>query len=191
TVKFSENEVPIFGLRPAGNTLIKLDKNFVTSFIISNNKEKILLVNDKNRIKQINFSTIAYSSRATKGGKIITLISLKPTIVTKISNAKDTTFIIKNSNGIAIEKYKMDNKQQSLDNNFLKISNGVINVEIQNDLILDSKTEYFNVVHTVESSDETMNASEQKINEAFKKTEEKIKEIDNDKIDAILKKYKI
>ncbi|MGL5308557.1 MAG: DNA gyrase C-terminal beta-propeller domain-containing protein, partial [Metamycoplasmataceae bacterium] len=97
TVKFSENEIPIFGLRPAGNTLIKLDKNYVTSFIISNNKEKILLVNDKNKIKQINFSTIAYSSRATKGGKIITLISLKPTIVTKMSNAKDTTFIMKTS----------------------------------------------------------------------------------------------
>ncbi|MGL5205715.1 MAG: DNA topoisomerase IV subunit A [Metamycoplasmataceae bacterium] len=191
TVKFSENEVPIFGLRPAGNTLIKLDKNFVTSFIISNNKEKILLINDKNKIKQINFSTIAYSSRATRGGKIITLISLKPTIIAKISNANDTTFIIKNPNGIAIEKYKMDNKQQALDNNFLKISNNIIKVEIQNDLIIDPKTEYFDVVHTVESSDETMNYSEQRINDAFKKTEEKIKEIDDNKIDEILKKYKI
>lgn len=191
TVKFSENEVPIFGLRPAGNTLIKLDKNFVTSFILSNNNEKILLLNDKNKIKQINFSAIAYSSRASKGGKIITLISSKPTIVTSMSIASDSTFIIKNSNGIAIEKYKVDNKQHSLDNNFIKIANNILNVEIQNDLLIDVNNKYFNVVHTVQSSDETMSYSEQKIDEAFKKTENKIKEIDDIKIDEILKKYKI
>lgn len=191
TVKFSENEVPIFGLKPAGNTLIKLDKNFVTSFIISNNNEKILLLNDKNKIKQINFSAIAYSSRASKGGKIITLISLKPTIVIGMSNANDTTFIIKNSNGVTIEKYKMDNKQQSLDNNFIKIGNNILNVELQNSIIVDTNAEYFNVVHTLESSDETMAHSKQKIDDAFKKTEDKIKEIDDLKINEILKKYKI
>lgn len=190
TVKFSENEIPIYGLKPAGNTLIKLEKNFVTSFVISNNKEKILLLNDKNKIKQINFSAIAYCSRANKGGKIITLISLKPTIVTNISKVEDSTFIIKNSNGISIEKYKNTKTSEILDNNFAKIGKDVLNVVIQSDLIISVKSEYFNIINTVENNDKTIAESEQKIEDAFKKSEENFKEVD-DKVNEILKKYKI
>ena len=190
TVKFSENEIPIYGLKPAGNTLIKLEKNFVTSFVISNNKEKILLLNDKNKIKQINFSAIAYCSRANKGGKIITLISLKPTIVTNISKVEDSTFIIKNSNGISIEKYKNTKTTEILDNNFAKIGKDVLNVVIQSDLIISVKSEYFNIINTVENNDKTIAESEQKIEDAFKKSEENFKEVD-DKVNEILKKYKI
>lgn len=191
TVKFSENEIPIYGLRPAGNTLIKLDKNYVTSFIISNNKEKILLLNDKNKFKEISFSIIAYCSRATKGGKIITLISSKPTIISAISKVNDTVFIIKNSSGISIQQYKTDKNSRTLDNNFTKIGKDILNVAIQNNLEISKNSEYFNVVHTTKSSDETMNYSEDKIDQAFRDSETKMKEIDDLKIDEILKKYKI
>ncbi len=191
TIKFSENLIPIFGLRPAGNTLIKLEKNIVTAFVISNNQDKILLMNDKNLIKQIHFSKFAYSARATKGGKIITLISSKPTIIASITKANDSTFIIKNLNGFILEKYKEDNKNQSLDSNFAKISKGILNVSIQSDLVINTETNYFNIVHTTKSSDETMNYSEQKIDDIFKKTSNKIKEIDDLNIDEILKKFNI
>lgn len=190
TVKFSENEIPIYGLKPAGNTLIKLDKNFVTSFVISNNKEKILLLNDKNQIKQINFSAIAYCSRASKGQKIITLISVKPTIVTSISKVEDSTFIIKNTNGVNIEKYKNTKNSQILDNNFTKIGKDILNVVVQSNLIINTNSEYFNIVNTIEKNDETMAESESRIEEAFKKSEENIKDAD-EKLSEILKKYKI
>ena len=191
TIKFSENSIPIFGLRPAGNTLIKLDKNTVTSFVIANSQDKILLMNDKNKIKQINFSKFAYSTRASKGGKIITLISSKPTIITSITKANDSTFVIRNSNGIMIEKYKVDNKTQVLDSNFTKISKDILNISIQSDLSTNTEEGYFNVVHTTESSDETISSSEQKINDVFRKTNDKIKEIDEINIDEILKKFNI
>ena len=191
TVKFSENDIPVFGLRPAGNTLIKLDKNIVTAFVISNNKEKILLINDKNQMKQINFSTIAYSSKATKGGKISTLLSSKPMIIKSISRANDTIFVIKNTNGIHIETYKIDNNRQILENNFAKISKNILSLEIQSNLLISKNTEYFNVVPTIKSSDETMSKSKDIIDDAFQKTQSKIKEVDELNIDEILKKYKI
>ena len=191
TVKFSENDIPIFGLRPAGNTLIKLDKNIVTSFVLSNNKEKILFINDKNQMKQINFSTIAYSGKATKGGKISTLLSSKPMIIKSITRANDTTFVIKNTAGIQIEKYQIDNNRQILENNFAKIAKNILNLEIQSDMLIDKNAEYFNVVPTIKTGDETMSKSKNIIDNAFEKTQNKIKEVDELNIDEILKKYKI
>ena len=190
TVKFSENEVPIFGLKPAGNTLIKLDKDFVTAFVISNNNEQILLINNKNKIKQINFSVIAYCQRAHKGGKINTLISVKPTVVTSISNVKDSIFIIKHSNGVTIQRYKPEKHPQLLGHSFTKIGNDVLKVIVQGDLIIDKTTEYFNIVHNQENNDEIIKNSIGKIQKSFKKSEESIKEAD-EKILEILKKYKI
>lgn len=190
-VKFSENELPILSPRASGNTLIKVEHNWVTAFGIANNNDSIMLISGSNNYKNIRFSNIAYCSRATKGQQLIKNLSPKKIIKDIIKNVK-TTFITNSNNQIAISEIdKSTYVDQIIDDQFNKISkiNGntypVINYNV------DTNNEYFNVKFDNVTSNEIIQKAEEKINQVFKSNEERLKEIDDDKIDDILKKLKI
>ena len=192
TVKFSENELPILSARASGNTLIKVEHNWVTAFGIANNNDSISLISGSNGYKNIKFSSIAYSSRATKGQQLIKNLSSKKIIRDIIKN-KHTIFIInRNDNKIELQQFdKSSNVENVLDDTFNKISKTsgycypIINYNISNE------NEYFNVKFDKQTSNEIMEKAEEKINKVFKTNEDRLKEIDDDKIDEILKKLKI
>ncbi len=192
TVKFSENELPILSAKASGNTLIKVEHNWVTAFGIANNEDSITLISGANNYKNIKFSIIGYSSRATKGQQLIKNLNSKKIIRDIIKNKK-TIFVINTSdNKIYLQEFdKSNNIENLIDDNFNKITkvNGIsypiINYNISKD------NEYFNVKFTNEQSDEIMKNASEKINNIFKTNEERLNEIDDDKIDEILKKLKI
>ncbi len=123
TVKFSENELPILSARASGNTLIKVEHNWVTAFGIANNKDSITLIIGNNNYKNINFSTIVYSSRATKGQQFFKNISSK-NIVRDIIKNQATNFVINtNNNQIVMMNFNYTaNIDNIINDNFAKIS---------------------------------------------------------------------
>lgn len=192
TVKFSENELPILSPRASGNTLIKIEHNWVTAFGIANNNDSITLVSGNNSYKNIKFSMIAYSSRATKGQQLIKGLNSKKIIRDIIKNQK--TFFIVNTqdNKISIQEFdKSTNIDNVLDDSFNKISkiNGIYYPISNYQISLENS--YFNVKFDKQFSNEIINKAEEKINKIFKTNEDRLKEIDDDKIDEILKKLKI
>ncbi|MBD5423062.1 MAG: DNA topoisomerase IV subunit A [Mycoplasma sp.] len=191
TVKFSENELPILSARASGNTLIKVEHNWVTAFGISNKKESITLIFGQNNYKNINFADIAYSSRATKGQQLIRNLSPKKIIRDVIKNRK-TKFILNNNGHIDLIDFDRSSVIDNImDDNFNKISkvNGmsypIINYQV------NDQNSYFKVKFDNQSSNEVIKQAEEKINNVFKTNEERLKEIDDTKIDDILKKLKI
>ena len=191
TVKFSENELPILSARASGNTLIKVEHNWVTAFGIANNNDSITLISGTNNYKNIKFSSIASSSRAVKGQQLIKGLNAKKVIRDVIKNVK-VNFIVNMDGKIELQEF---NRQVYIDNvlddSFNKISksNGVciplINYNVSQD------NEYFKVKFDNQTSNEIMKNAEEKINNAFKTNEERLSEIDYDEIEEKLKKLKI
>ncbi len=192
TVKFSENELPILSARASGNTLIKVEHNWVTAFGIANNKDSITLIIGNNNYKNINFSTIVYSSRATKGQQFFKNISSK-NIVRDIIKNQATNFVINtNNNQIVMMNFNHTaNIDNIINDNFAKISKipgiayPVINYNI------NENNQYFKVQFDQKTSNEIVEEAATKINKIFETNEKRLKEIDETKIDDILKKLKI
>ncbi len=192
TVKFSENELPILSAKASGNTLIKVEHNWVTAFGISNNNESITFISGTNGYKNIKFSLIAYTSRATKGQQLIKNLNSKKVIRDIIKNQK-TQFIVNKSDN-TIELYDYDRQsyvENVLDDNFNNISKTkgihypIINFNV------NENNEYFDVKFDDKKSNEIIEQSIEKIDKVFKTNEERLKEIDDDKIDEIMKKLKL
>lgn len=192
TVKFSENELPILSPKASGNTLIKIEHNWVTAFGIATNKDSICLISGANGYKNINFSAISYSSRATKGQQLIKSLNSKKIIRDIIKN-KPTNFIVNtNENKILIQNnINNSNIENFLNDSFNKISkiNGYCYPILNYNVSLDN--EYFKVKFDNKTSNKIIEEAEEKINNVFKTNEKRLKEIDDDKIDEILKKIKI
>lgn len=192
TVKFSENELPILSARASGNTLIKVEHNWVTAFGIANNKDSITLIIGNNNYKNINFSTIVYSSRATKGQQFFKNISSK-NIVRDIIKNQATNFVINtNNNQIVMMNFNHTaNIDNIINDNFAKISKipgiayPIINYNI------NENNQYFKVQFDQKTSNEIVEEAATKINKIFETNEKRLKEIDETKIDDILKKLKI
>ncbi len=192
TVKFSENELPILSARASGNTLIKVEHNWVTAFGIANNKDSITLIIGNNNYKNINFSTIVYSSRATKGQQFFKNISSK-NIVRDIIKNQATNFVINtNNNQIVMMNFNHTaNIDNIINDNFAKISKipgiayPIINYNIS------ENNQYFKVQFDQKTSNEIVEEAATKINKIFETNEKRLKEIDETKIDDILKKLKI
>ncbi len=192
TVKFSENELPILSARASGNTLIKVEHNWVTAFGIANNKDSITLIIGNNNYKNINFSTIVYSSRATKGQQFFKNISSK-NIVRDIIKNQPTNFVINtNNNQIVMMNFNHTaNIDNIINDNFAKISKisgiayPIINYNI------NENNQYFKVQFDQKTSNEIVEEATTKINKIFETNEKRLKEIDETKIDDILKKLKI
>lgn len=192
TVKFSENELPILSARASGNTLIKVEHNWVTAFGIANNKDSITLIIGNNNYKNINFSTIVYSSRATKGQQFFKNISSK-NIVRDIIKNQATNFVINtNNNQIVMMNFNHTaNIDNIINDNFAKISKipgiayPIINYNI------NENNQYFKVQFDQKTSNEIVEEATTKINKIFETNEKRLKEIDETKIDDILKKLKI
>ena len=192
TVKFSENELPILSARASGNTLIKVEHNWVTAFGVANNKDSITLIIGNNNYKNINFSAIVYSSRATKGQQFFKNLSSKNIIRDIIRNQK-TNFVI-NTNNNQIMMLNFDhttNIDNIINDNFAKISkiSGVAYPIINYNI--NENNEYFKVKFDQKTSNEIVDEATKKINKAFETNEKRLKEIDDTKIDDILKKLKI
>ena len=192
TVKFSENELPILSARASGNTLIKVEHNWVTAFGIANNKDSITLIIGNNNYKNINFSAIVYSSRATKGQQFFKNLSSKNIIRDIIRNQKTNFVINTNNNQIIMLNFDhTTNIDNIINDNFAKISkiSGVAYPIINYNI--NENNEYFKVKFDPKTSNEIVDEATKKINKVFETNEKRLKEIDDTKIDDILKKLKI
>ena len=192
TVKFSENELPILSARASGNTLIKVEHNWVTAFGVANNKDSITLIIGNNNYKNINFSAIVYSSRATKGQQLFKNLSSKNIIRDIIRNQKTNFVINTNNNQIIMLNFDhTTNIDNIINDNFAKISkiSGVAYPIINYNI--NENNEYFKVKFDQKTSNEIVDEATKKINKVFETNEKRLKEIDDTKIDDILKKLKI
>lgn len=195
TVKFSENEVPILSAKASGNTLIKVEHNWVTSFGVANNKDSIILVLGSNNVKHIDFSSISYGSKATKGQQLLRNLSVKKVIRDIVANKnKQSTieFIINNDHGIESFNFSQNIALNNiLDDNFKKIGKTNEYIYPNVDYQINPHNNYFKVKFDQQTSNEIIQKGEEKINKTFQTNEERLKEIDDKKIDDILKKLKI
>lgn len=195
TVKFSENEIPILSPRASGNTLIKVEHNWVTSFGVANNKDSIIFLCGNNAFKHINFDSISYGQKATKGQQLIKNLSFKKVIrdIIAVKNKQNNNeFIINGEQKLESFNFKQNMEISNiLDDNFKKISksNGYVypNINYQ----INSHNNYFNVKFDQQTSNQIIKEAEEKINQIYQTNEKKLKEIDDKKIDDILKKLKI
>lgn len=192
TVKFSENELPILSAKASGNTLIRVEHNWVTAFGIANNNDSITLIAGTNNYKNIKFSSIAYCTRATKGQQLIKGLSSKKILRDIIINKKTIFIINEQDNKISIQEFdRKSHIDNVIDDSFNKVSkiNGycypVINFNINED------NQYFNVKFDNKTSNEIIKNAEEKINKAFKTNEERLNEIDYKELDEKLKKLKL
>lgn len=195
TVKFSENEVPILSAKASGNTLIKVEHNWVTSFGVANNKDSIILVLGNNNVKHIDFSSISYGSKATKGQQLLRNLSVKKVIRDIVANKNRQStieFIINNDHGIESFNFSQNIALNNiLDDNFKKIGKTNEYIYPNVDYQINPHNNYFKVKFDQQTSNEIIQKAEEKINKIFQTNEERLKEIDDKKIDDILKKLKI
>ena len=191
-VKFHENEIPILSAKASGNILIKVEHNWVTSFGIANNKESITFIIGSNNYQNIDFSKIAYFTRATKGQQIFKNLNKKIVIRDIIKN-KNTKFVVntKNNQIILIDFDKQKVTNNIIDDNFEKISkvSGFVFPII--DYKINQENDYFKIGKNQNEADKIVENAKEKINKIFETNEQKLKEIDDKKIDEILKKLKI
>lgn len=190
SIRISENEIPILSPRASGNTLIKVEHNWVSAFGVANNDDWMILLMGNNSYKTIKMSLIAFSSRSTKGLQLMKNIDSKHIIRDIIKNDEKIKFVNNKTNN-SIELVNEFKLKTNINNNFVdqnssKISknNGVIfpiytyQIDLENPYFIQKKEKI-----EVESY---MKKAEDKINKTFEENEEKIK-----KIDDILKKIKI
>lgn len=189
-VKFSENELPILSAKASGNILMKVEHNWVTAFGIANNNDSVILLVGKNSYKIVNFSIIAYASRATKGNRLFKDL-LPKNIIRDVLKNEQYVFIENNEDKILLTTFDKKNSTSQFDNNFNKVSKnkGYVYSNINSNLTLDNK--YFSTKLDDKDEKEIMNNAENKINSIYETNEKKLKEIDTNKIDDILKKLKI
>ncbi|MBR2055559.1 MAG: hypothetical protein IJ970_00710, partial [Mycoplasmataceae bacterium] len=162
------------------------------SFGIANNKESITFIIGSNNYQNIDFSKIAYFSRATKGQQIFKNLN-KKNIIRDIIKNKNTKFVVNTNNNqiIFVDFDKQNLTNNIIDDNFEKISKTPGFVFPLIDYKINKENDYFKVHSNHNEADKIIENAEKRINKIFETNEQKLKEIDDKKIDEVLKKLKI
>lgn len=195
SLKISENELPILSTKASGNTIIKIEHNWVTAFGICNNDDLVMFLIGNNLYKNIKLSIISYSSRANKGLQLFKNNLTKNTIRDIIKIDDKTKLIILSKTDNKFDLMNLSNLKKMQENNFsdgsfskiTKTGNYVVSMT---KIDLNEENEYFKNVDKSQMS-KIIDKAENKINQIYKTNEETLKKIDNKKIDEILKKLKI
>ena len=191
-VKFSETDLPLLSARASGSTLIKVEHNWVTAFGVANNNDQILLLTLNNAYKMIKLALIAHTAKATKGVQLFKNLSIKNLICDILKNQNFRLINNKNQGGFEIiETLKQSADENLISEAFSKISKNPGQTISATNYQIHPDNPYFKVDLSKKTADKTIKQQGDRINQIFETQKTKINEIDEKKLDDILKKLKL
>ncbi|MGL4183639.1 MAG: DNA topoisomerase IV subunit A [Metamycoplasmataceae bacterium] len=189
-IKHSNHFLPSISLRSIGNTMIKLRGNYITSFAIANNDEDIFIMNTKFKINEISFKNLLVSNKPNLGVQLVDQQLNKHSFILA-NKVEEKEYLYMDKDGLLIkEKYPLSKNNSELKNSFPLIKNNSKWILFLNENKVESNN-YFLKENDNEQEKEQIEESLKKVNKIFEDIEDKAKEFDKDKIDDILKKFKI